>query len=209
MRMRRRSRGLNPGAVLLAAALIVAVVLIFTKQVRPVMESVAVNEAKIKAVNVINEAVLKEIETDPESSRDLILVNRGSDGNVLSITTDAAKVNRLKAKLVTVVQESLNGGMACEEVIPLGTLLGGDLFYGRGPGVTLKLTLSGNISADLKGSFESAGYNQTRHRMMLDISASVYTFLPGMRATADVKTNVLVAETVIVGTVPAVVAQQK
>jgi hypothetical protein len=99
--------------------------------------------------------------------------------------------------------------MACEEVIPLGTLLGGDLFYGRGPGVTLKLTLSGNISADLKGSFESAGYNQTRHRMMLDISASVYTFLPGMRATADVKTNVLVAETVIVGTVPAVVAQQK
>lgn len=209
MRMGRRSRGLSPGRALLAVALVVAISLVFAKQIRPVMESAAVNEAKIRAVSVINETVLKEIESDPESNQNLILVSRGSDGNVLSVTTDAAKVNRLKARLVTAVQKSLDGGMACQEVIPLGTLLGGDLFYGRGPGITLKLTLSGNITADLKSSFESAGYNQTRHRMVLDLSASVYTFLPGMRATADVKTNVLIAETVIVGTVPAVVAQQK
>lgn len=73
----------------------------------------------------------------------------------------------------------------------------------------LRLTLSGNVNADFKSSFESAGINQTKHQIYLNIHTSVYSFLPGFNTTTDVETNVPVAETIIVGAVPQVVANLK
>ena len=71
------------------------------------------------------------------------------------------------------------------------------------------MTLSGNVSADFNSSFESAGINQTKHQIYLDVKTSVYSFLPGFRTTTDVETNILVAETVIVGAVPQLVTTLK
>ncbi len=71
------------------------------------------------------------------------------------------------------------------------------------------MTLAGNVKADFKSTFESAGVNQTRHQIFLNVGASVYSFLPGVNATTDVNTDVLVAETVIVGEVPEVLVNSK
>ena len=66
----------------------------------------------------------------------------------------------------------------------------------------LVLSLTGNVSCDIKNSFTTAGYNQTLHRMMLLVSAKVYVFLPGNEGVTNVKTEFCIAETVIVGAVP-------
>ncbi|HEX3016379.1 MAG TPA: sporulation protein YunB [Caproicibacter sp.] len=186
--------------------LLILLVVLFNSTIKPVIESVTVNEAKIKSVSVINSIVLKEVSDNSVSYESLINVNRGSDGNVQSITTDMVKMNQLKAKIISAVQKQLNEETETNVGIPLGTLLGGDLFHGRGPKIYLRLTLSGNVTAEFKSSFESAGINQTRHQIYLNVGASVYSFLPGFDATTDISTNVLVAETVIVGSVPNVVA---
>ena len=60
----------------------------------------------------------------------------------------------------------------------------------------------GEIAADYTNSFTAAGVNQTLHRVSLDITATIYLFLPGKILPVSVSSSVCVAETVIVGETP-------
>lgn len=206
---RRRSRGGMPlpGRIILLLAGFLLFLLLLDKQLRPVIESITTNEAKTISVSTINTAVVKELSRENITYDDLIHVERGSDGRVQSITTDVVKMNLLRAKIIDLVMKDLDTYTTVG--VPIGTLLGGDIMHGRGPEIPLQITLSGNVTADFDSTFQSAGINQTKHQIYLKVRASVYSFLPGFDTTTDVNTNVLVAETVIVGTVPQVVANLK
>ena len=197
------------GIIFILLIIFVLFIIVFNMQIKPVMEAATSNQSKIIAVNMINQAVLNQLEKNSVSYENLITVGRATDGTVQSITTNVIEMNKLKANILTDVQNKLGNDAYINVWIPYGTFLGGDIFYGRGPKVPLKIMLNGNATADFKSSFSSAGINQTRHQIYLDVSASVYSYLPGFRTATDVKTNVLVAETVIVGSVPQVVADLK
>lgn len=197
------------GKVFIVFIILTLLCIVFNTQIKPVMEAATSNESKIIAVNMINQAVLDELDKNSVSYGNLITVSRADDGTVQSITTNVVEMNKLKANILNDVQNKLGSNAYINVWIPSGTLLGGDIFYGHGPAVPLKIMLNGNATADFKSSLSSAGINQTRHQIYLDVSASVYSFLPGFRTTTEVKTNVLVAETVIVGSVPQVVANLK
>jgi sporulation protein YunB len=207
---RRRSYGMPArGKAVLFIIVLLLFILFFDWQLRPVIESITANEAKVKSVSTINTAVMDELGKDSVTYDDLITVERGTDGNVLSITTNVVKMNELKAKIIDSVMKDLQMDSHDTIGVPIGTLVGGDILHGRGPSVPLKVTLSGNVNADFDSTFESAGINQTKHQIYLNIHTSVYSFLPGFDTTTDVDTNILVAETVIVGAVPQVVANLK
>ena len=184
-------------------------VILLDQQLRPIILSITTNQARIKSVDTINSAVTKELSEHGVSYNDLISVERNDSGEVLSITTNMVKMNELKAAIITNVQKQLGDDNQMNMGVPLGTLLGNDLLHGWGPNVPLRLTLSGNVNADFKSSFESAGINQTKHQIYLNIHTSVYSLIPGFNSTTDVETNVPVAETIIVGQVPQVVANLK
>lgn len=204
----RRSAGSGPRILLVLALLVVSIIL-FNRQIRPVMESETVNAAKVRAVGVINSVVLNEIDHDSVSYDSLVHIDRDADGRVLSVTSDVMKMNAFKAKTILDIQKQLDGEEDSSVKIPIGTLIGGNLFHGLGPALSLKVTLAGNVQADFKSTFESAGVNQTRHRIYLSVGTSVYSFLPGINSTTDISTDVLVAETVIVGEVPQVLVSTK
>lgn len=206
MRRRRRNHMPARGRITILLMVLFVVALIFNGQIRPVIESITANEAKIKSVNTINQVVMEELNQENITYNDLIQVERGNEGNVLSITTNMVKINELKAAIISDIQEKLNNDTYSTVGIPLGTLIGGDFFHGKGPKIPLKASLSGNVMAEFDSQLTSAGINQTKHQIYLNITASIYSFLPGFDTTTDVKTNILVAETVIVGSVPQVVA---
>lgn len=209
--MRRRSHGSRRvnGKPLFLLLLFTGALLIMNHLIRPVIESTTENEAKIRSINMFNSAVLQEMENNAVTYSDLVTVTRDSDGTVQSITADMVKMNRLKAGIVNDIQTGINKDDDSTLYIPLGTILGGTLFHGLGPKVRFRMTLAGNVTADFKSTFQSAGINQTRHQIYINIHASVYSFLPGFDSTTDVDTSMLVAETVIVGSVPEVVANLK
>ena len=60
----------------------------------------------------------------------------------------------------------------------------------------------GSSSARFENQFESAGINQTKHRIVLRIDVYVSVLLPGYSAVTQVSNEITVAETVIVGEVP-------
>lgn len=201
--MRRRNYGMPiRGKLFLLMILLIVATIFINRQLRPVIESVTENEAKIQSTSLINDAVMNELAKDSVTYGDLISIQRGSGENVLSITTNVIKMNELKVKLVDSVQKGFENSDDATVGIPLGTLVGADLFHAMGPRVPLKVSLAGNVTADFVSSFESAGVNQTRHQIYLAIHTSVYSFLPGFDTTTNLNTNILVAETIIVGQVP-------
>ena len=60
----------------------------------------------------------------------------------------------------------------------------------------------GTVEASFDSEFDSAGVNQPRHRIWLELQVPVQVMLPGGMLETTVVTRLLAAETIIVGQVP-------
>lgn len=165
------------------------------------VQTVTSGIAKQMMVSSIHEVVLKELDEEQYQYDDFVNVQRDSDGNIRTISLNMVNVNTLKSNIALTIQQEL-GNSQKQTGVPLGTLLGADLFRGHGPKIPLKISVLGNTTVDLKSAFDSAGINQTRHQIYLEITTGVYSYLTGVSSEADVTTSIPVAETVIVGEVP-------
>ena len=58
------------------------------------------------------------------------------------------------------------------------------------------------MSCGFSSTFESVGINQTKHSIYLNVIADISIVMPSKTENFAVKTDVLVGEWVIVGTVP-------
>ncbi len=169
------------------------------------IQSITATVAKQAITLSIEEAIKEKISAQDIEYNDFVTIERDSSGNILGITTNMVNMNQFKSEITTTIQEKLINNSSRTSV-PIGTLIGGNLLRGYGPGVPLKIGLIGNVDINFKSSFESAGINQTIHKIYLTIHASCYSYLPGMKSESDVDTTVVVAETVIVGEVPSTYA---
>ena len=91
--------------------------------------------------------------------------------------------------------------------IPLGTLLGWQLLAGRGPEVHLQIVPASFVESNVVDTLETAGINQTQHRVCIRFTVEMSAILPGYSTSVDVTDEVCVAQTLIVGQVPEFYAQ--
>lgn len=184
-----------------------AVLLVFTAvlelRVRPALSSIAVVQGKKLCTELINEAVSEAMEELELSYEKLSETTRAEDGSVLEITANMQNINKLKTEVSLRISEKLEDIKSRRIDVPLGTLMGLDLFYLKGPDVPLYISMSGSIETDFVSEFESGGINQTVHKLSLMITADMTVLLPPASENTSIATSVLVAETVIVGEVPA------
>ena len=113
-----------------------------------------------------------------------------------------AEVNRLQYGIAKRVLESSEEDREMLIEVPVGTVLGINLASGRGPKMRLKAVISNDADVLLKSSFSTAGINQTYHRIVAEVTMSYKFFIPGKWLQSTVVSDVVVAETVIMGTVP-------
>jgi hypothetical protein len=73
---------------------------------------------------------------------------------------------------------------------------------GRGPKVPIKIIYLTSSSVDFKNSIASAGINQTKLQLSLEITVDVDVLIPWSTKSSSIVTDVLVADTVVVGKVP-------
>ena len=171
-------------------------------KLRPVLETTATSKATNLMVQAIDIAVDNCLQENNMGYRDFVTLETDAAGKVSSITTNTAANSRFKRQVVEAVIRQL-GTMDSEALgIPLGTLTEQPLLFGAGPRVRVKVDSVGEVTADYSNTFTSAGVNQTLHRVCLDITATVYLFLPGEILPVSVSSSVCVAETVIVGETP-------
>ncbi len=154
------------------------------------------------SAEVVNEAVLEDIESGKDVYSEMIHIDKNESGEVLAISSDVFKINYLKSHISILIQKKLSELKVRNFSISLGTLTGFELLNGRGPPVPLKISASGSVDTDFKSGFLSSGINQTLHQIYLSVHAVINVIVPGCSCMTEFDTNVLVAETVVVGKVP-------
>ena len=187
-------------AALLCAGLILFLVL--NSHLQPLIASYGLTQAKLVGTQAVNDAVTAVLELEGVRYTDLMRVEKDSQGSIVSVEADTVKINALKASVTTEILTQLKKHQNMTVRIPTGTLLNGDLLTGRGPRIPVKISLSGAAATQMSSYFESAGINQTSHRLVMDITVTLYAAIPGNDATTTLETSFIIAETVLVGKVP-------
>lgn len=204
--MRRRRRRAALGLLAAVTALAVGFFLL-DAQVRPLVQAYGQMSARRSAMLAVHTGVERALAQDETSYRRLILLERDAEGRVLSAETDVAAVNRLKAAASNAVMAELAARERQTVRLPLGNLIGGSFFTGRGPFLPIDIHTSGTVITTLTGEFTDAGINQTRHSLYLDMKVMMTAALPMERVGIELETRFLVCETVLLGSVPQTMLQ--
>lgn len=171
-------------------------------RLRPVLEAKASSQATSLMTQAIAAAVDNCLQENSLGYGDFVTLEKDAAGKVTSITSNTAENSRFKRQVVEAAARQLGALDSGALGVPLGTLTGQPLLSGVGPSVRVRVDSVGEVTADFSNSFTAAGVNQTLHRVSLDITATVYLFLPGEVLPVSVSSSVCVAETVIVGETP-------
>ena len=151
---------------------------------------------------LVNDAIYSELEESGTDYTDIITINTDSEGNITALTTNMAYINRLQTRIVNIIYELIPDAETEVIDVPIGNILGSKLFAGADAYIPVKVLSVTNVNPSFSGSFSSAGINQTRHRINLHINIELSVLVPGYSGIANVDTDVVIAETVIVGKVP-------
>lgn len=181
----------------LSTVLIVAVV-----HMEPILSSMATARVSNTVNRIVVEAVSDAIQGGEIDYGILVEFEKDADGRVTALKSNMAAFNRLQARIADDILLRLSEVSTSTLSIPVGTLTGSSLLAGRGPLIRVKMQSVGSTTASFRNTFSSAGINQTRHQILLDVNVNVSILLPGFRTSTRVTNEISVAETVIVGTVP-------
>ncbi len=109
------------------------------------VETAARAQAANALTAVIERAIGAELAEGEVDYGDLVTIQRDAAGAITAMTTDTAAMNQLRAELVAVVLEALDGVDASEIRIPLGSLVDCDLLWGRGPELRVRAMTVGTV----------------------------------------------------------------
>lgn len=208
-RTQQRKLKLRVKLILLLVLMIVLTVFLDT-QLRPVIQSMAQYRAKNMATQIMNQAVYEVLDQKSDLFDNILTIQKNQEGNITAVEANTSAINRIQADLSNSIVNSFLDMVGREENvidIPLGTLLGIQLFSGRGPEIQMKIVPNGAVKTVTESKFISAGINQTLHQIVVNVEATVTAIIPGYTTSVVVPANYILAETLIVGSVPNAYAQ--
>ncbi len=185
----------------LTLLLLTALFLILEKNLEVVILDMAHARAEAMAVEYINEAV-RGVMGDQTAYSDLMQVYTDSAGRVTMLQANAVRMNELATVTALQAQARLESADAQSVAIPLGAALGIPFLSAAGPRIQVAIVPVSAVSAAFSTEFESAGINQTRHKIYLSLHTTVRLVIPSGAKTVSLGSEVLIAESIIVGDVP-------
>ena len=196
----RRHRGRVLAACLL---LLLAACLLFLRlTVGPLVQELAKAIVSNKASSIINEAVEAQLRSDDIDYDSIIYLEKDYHGAVTALKTNINEINRLKTEILSVIDTMLLELDVNEVGLPLGSLILPEFFSGTGPTLPVKVLSVSTSDADFHNEFAEAGINQTSHRIYMEVQITMTILTPVGTEAVTASSTVVVAETVIVGTVP-------
>lgn len=168
----------------------------------PVLEVMATAKVKNSVTQTLDGAIADQLEVRSLQYGDLITMEKDSSGRVTALTSNMAVLNELRTGILGEVVTAVDGLDRSTLAIPAGNLTGINFLSGRGFALPIDVVAVGSAQAEFQNQFTDAGINQTRHQIVLEVTVTVEILLPKDTIRSDVSTQVPVAETIIVGTVP-------
>ena len=161
----------------------------------------AVSDATDIVTKAVNDSINAVIGRGIYGFDYFINLEKDSDGNVTAITSDMAHINTLSTDILNSVIESTDSGVITVG-IPLGNLTGLNLLLNKGPDVDVQIIMLTSSRVDFRNEVVSCGINQAKYQLVLEVTIDIDILIPWGTESTSTVTEVIVADTVIVGKVP-------
>ena len=201
-RFRRRGYAVGRLIALFLSVTLLVVGLTAAVRLRPLLEQLAVARVSNSVTGVVSQAVYEAVESGEIRYDELVSFEKDNEGKITAVRSNMAACNHLQADILETILERISQVSARELSVPVGSLTGSALLAGRGPRISVRMESVGSSKATFRNEFVDAGINQTKHQIILEIDVAVSILLPGFTTATVVSNEFIVAETVIVGSVP-------
>ena len=184
------------------ALLAVAVLLVLRTKYRKVLTELAQTQVKNVTSDLINDAVDREIAEGTIQYDRLVYFEKDLEGRITALKTNMGEINRLKTETLALINQEILDMDSSALGVPIWSLELTEVFAGRGFSIPIEILAIRNSDASFSSSFSQAGINQTLQQMKMDVFVDVTVLILGSTESFTVTSQVVVAETVIVGQVP-------
>lgn len=197
-------RGFRRVILLLLLVFVVAIVIMRLFRIRYHDSILALAETQVRnsTSDLINDSIDNQIETGNIQYDRIVYFEKDLDGRITALKTNMSEVNRLKTSILNLINDEILALDTTDISIPIGSLILPEFFSGRGPGIPVQILSIRNSDASFKSYFTEAGINQTLQQLTMDVSVDVSVLVLGKTESFTVNSQVVVAETIIVGHVP-------
>ena len=194
----RRNRGISILFLLVALLLFLAAASLYLKDVST---AIAVSDASDAVTVSINNAIADIMRNGDYSADYFVTFEKSEAGEITAISSNMARINALSAKILDRIVGATDTHMLTVN-IPVGNLTGVSLLMGRGPKVPVKIITMTSSRVEFNNSIVTAGINQTKHQINLEVIVDIDILVPWGTESTQVITEVLIADTIVVGRVP-------
>ena len=173
----------------------------------PVARDLARTQVVNTASDLINDAILEQIMEGQIQYDRIVYFEKDLNGRITALKTNMAEVNRLKTETLNIINDQILAEDSDHFGVPVGSLILPEFFSGQGPQIPVRILAIRNSDANFRSDFTEAGINQTLQQLSMDVLVDVTVLVLGQTETFTVSSQMVVAETIIVGDVPATYLQ--
>lgn len=188
--------------LVLVAALSFFVLIVFRLRYADKIRTLAETQVINSTSDLINDAIDRQIETGNIQYDRIVYFEKDLNGRITALKTNMSEVNRLKTDILNLINDEILALDTTDLGIPLGNLFLPELLSGKGPGIPVHILSIRNSDASFSSHFSEAGINQTLQQLIMEVSVDVAVLVLGDTNSFTVSSQVVVAETIIVGDVP-------
>ncbi len=196
-RARRKKRPVQKAVLLL----LLLILLPYALWLRPAVQISNRHQIDTAAAVMVRQAVEESIRLDGES---FFRMEQDETGEVLAVQLNEGRCTAFQLAFEKRLTTLLQSGFEYRYTVPLGALLGSDLFMTSGPDVPLGVMLFGTVKTAFGTDMESVGINQTRYRLKMTVVCRLRTSLRESAPVVKVSGSYTVAELMVCGEIPQV-----
>lgn len=172
------------------------------KTYRSVIMDLAQTQVKNTTSDLTNDAIARQISDGVVQYDRIVYFEKDLDGRITALKTNIGEVNRLKTDILNIINDEILALDHSDIGIPLGNLFLPEILSGKGPVIPVQILSIRNSDANFVSHFSQAGINQTLHQVTMEVTIDVSVLVLGRATFFTIQSQVVIAETVIVGQVP-------
>ena len=197
-------RGFSRFVSILIMLLVLAMLLlaIFRNKYHDAIQELAQTQVRNTTSDLINDAIDKQIGNGNIQYDRIVYFEKDLEGRITALKTNISEVNRLKTEILNLINNEILAIDNSDLGIPIGSLVLPELLAGKGPEIPVNIISIRNSDASFNSHFSEAGINQTLQKISMCVSVDVAVLVLGKTESFTVSSEVVVAETIIVGQVP-------
>ena len=176
--------------------------LMFRSRYQDVIRELAETQVKNTTSDLTNDAIAKQIADGVIQYDRIVYFEKDLDGRITALKTNMSEVNRLKTDILNIINDEILALDTSDIGIPMGSFFLPEFLSGKGPVIPVHILAIRNSDASFFSEFSQAGINQVLHQLNMLVSVDVSVLVLGQTSSFTLSSEVVVAETVIVGDVP-------